>query len=76
MSFLQEKRFIKFVSSRFFERTDVSTVGIATYGYVPELPINLNLALNRMTVSYEEFAKNLEANTQLRATNEHSNTAE
>ncbi|RCN49340.1 hypothetical protein ANCCAN_04591 [Ancylostoma caninum] len=74
--YAQERRLIKFVASRFFERTDVSTMGIATYGYVPELPINLNKALDRMAVSYDEFAKNLEPNTQLRSTNEHSNTAQ
>ncbi|KAL6736783.1 hypothetical protein Aduo_007096 [Ancylostoma duodenale] len=74
--YAQEKRLIKFIASRFFERTDVSTMGIATYGYVPELPINLNKALDRMAVSYEEFAKNLEPNTQLQSTDKHSNTAE
>ncbi|EYC16805.1 hypothetical protein Y032_0032g2503 [Ancylostoma ceylanicum] len=74
--YAQEKRLIKFIASRFFERTDVSTMGVATYGYVSELPINLNKALNRMAVSYDEFARNLEPNTQLGANNNHSNTAE
>ncbi|KAK6739255.1 hypothetical protein RB195_020982 [Necator americanus] len=71
-----EIRFIKFLAHRFFEGTEVSTAGIATYGYVPVLPININSALDRMAVTYEEFSKHLTPATQLRNTNEHSNTAQ
>ncbi|KAL6736782.1 hypothetical protein Aduo_007095 [Ancylostoma duodenale] len=70
----QEKRFITEVSSLFFQRTDVSTAGIAAYGYVPELPINLNPALNKMAISHREFAKNVRLDTEFRNDRRHSIT--
>ncbi|EPB80201.1 hypothetical protein ANCCEY_00756 [Ancylostoma ceylanicum] len=70
----REKNFIRDVSSLFFQRTDVSTAGIAAYGYVPEIPVNLNTALNKMAVSHREFARNLEMDTELRNDRAHSIT--
>ncbi|RCN49341.1 hypothetical protein ANCCAN_04592 [Ancylostoma caninum] len=72
----QEKRFIREVSSLFFQRTDVSTAGIAAYGYVPELPINLDPALNKMAISHRGFAKNVQIDTELRSDRLHSITSD
>ncbi|KAL6736483.1 hypothetical protein Aduo_006833 [Ancylostoma duodenale] len=72
----QEKQFVKKLGASFFNSSGNLTAGLAIYGYVSMLPINLIPALNSMTSSPESFNKELDKEIWLRDTDEPSDTTE
>ncbi|EYC37287.1 hypothetical protein Y032_0809g2457 [Ancylostoma ceylanicum] len=72
----KEKQFVKELGVTFFSSRGNLTAGLAFYGYVKNLPFNLNPALNDMKSSAEDFVKKVDAELWLRNTVNPSNTRE
>ncbi|ETN83759.1 hypothetical protein NECAME_17350 [Necator americanus] len=72
----REKVFIKEVGADLYRKTENSTVGITTYGFVPVQPLNLIPALNGMKQDNEDFAKHVKLQTRLRDAETASTTRE
>lgn len=67
---------VKYVSQYLFGVKENSKAGIAAYGYVPVLLINLELALNGMVDNDKDFSRVLEKNTVTTYTYTPSSVAE
>ncbi|KAL6736779.1 hypothetical protein Aduo_007092 [Ancylostoma duodenale] len=75
-NYREEKMLISHVRYYLFKNKNNSKAGIASYGFVPVLPINLNAALNNMTDRGSSFRRDLEWNARTTYTPTPSGAAE